>query len=83
MGDKRIDQPQPPLDLSRQTYLSVDQATQYLCFPSRNAFRLWAGRHGIPKCRRGRTLLFLRRDLDEAVQPAKAARELMRVKRHT
>ena len=73
MGDERIDLPQPPLELARQTYLTVDEAAQYLCFPSRNAFYHWIGRSGVPRCRRGRVLLFLRRDLDEAVQPPRPA----------
>ncbi len=38
MTEKRIDQPEPPLDLARKTYLSVDQAMEYLSVPSRNAF---------------------------------------------
>ena len=53
--------------LARQTYLTVDQAVQFLCFPSRAAIYHWADRQGIPKCRRGRVILFLRRDLNEAV----------------
>jgi hypothetical protein len=50
------------------TYLTVPEAQAYLRFPSRAAFRVWAKRNGLPCCRRGaRTLLFLRRDLDDAV----------------
>lgn len=50
------------------TYLTVEQATAYLQFPTVNAFRHWVRAHGVPKFRRGgRTLLFLRRDLDEAI----------------
>lgn len=60
--------PQAPVDLSRQTYLSVPEATVYLRFQSKKALYCWVAEHGIPKCRRGRVLLFLRRDLDEAVQ---------------
>lgn len=61
---------QPFLDperLARQTYLTVEESIVYLCFPSRAAIYHWADRQGIPKCRRGRVILFLRRDLDEAV----------------
>lgn len=60
--------PNAPLDLSRATYLSVPQAVEYLAFVSAAAFYMWVGRQQIPKCRTGRRLLFLRRDLDEAVQ---------------
>lgn len=58
-----------PLHLAGATYLTVPEAVEYLRFASKPALYLWAERHQIPKCRRGRTLLFLRRDLDEAVQP--------------
>lgn len=60
-----------PLDLerlSRQTYLTVDELVAYLRFPSRKAAYHWVIVSGIPKCRRGRTLLFLRRDVDGLVQ---------------
>jgi Helix-turn-helix domain len=54
--------------LARQTYLTVDEAVIYLRFVSRAAIYHWADRQGVPKCRRGRVILFLRRDLDEAVR---------------
>lgn len=64
-----------PLDLERlgrQTYLTVQELTAYLRFPSERACRMWLSRAGVPKCRRGgRTLLVLRRDVDNAVQPGK------------
>jgi hypothetical protein len=54
--------------LVKRTYLTVDEAIAYLGgFPTRQAFRVWATRAGIPKCRAG-GLRFLRRDLDVAVQ---------------
>ncbi len=54
--------------MTSTTYLTVPEAADYLRFPTPHAFRAWARRHGLPSCRRGgRTLLFLRRDLDEAV----------------
>lgn len=56
-------------DLATRTYLTVDQAMAYLGgFPSENAFRLWVRRRGIPKCR-ANGLRFLRRDIDQSVQP--------------
>lgn len=60
----------PALDLSRATYLSTAEAVQYLRFVSVEAFYDWVRRYSIPKCTPsgGRRLLFLRRDLDEAVQ---------------
>jgi len=54
--------------LASATYLTVPQAVDYLSFCSPAAFYMWVGRQQIPKCRTGRRLLFLRRDLDEAVQ---------------
>lgn len=71
----------PLVDVSRATYLSVPEAVEYLRFGSAPAFYMWVGRHQIPKCRTGRRLLFLRRDLDEAVQAKdrKAIRETRRV----
>jgi hypothetical protein len=61
----------PALDLSRETYLTVDQTIAYLKFPTANAVHLWASRKRVPKCRRGRIVLFLRRDLDNAVQQSR------------
>jgi hypothetical protein len=60
--------PFDPDVLARQTYLTVAEATIYLRFGSRMALYHWIARTRIPRCRRGRTLLFLRRDLDDAVQ---------------
>lgn len=57
----------PPLDLARQTYLTVRQTMEYLQFPSEKAVYCWADRYRIPKCRAG-GLLFLRRDLDAYAQ---------------
>lgn len=49
------------------TYLTAAEARDYLRFATTNAFRLWVRRHGVPKLKRGRSLLFLRRDLDDVV----------------
>lgn len=50
------------------TYLTVEGAMAYLSgFETADAFRKWVKRHGVPCFRVGRTLRFLRRDLDEAV----------------
>ena len=50
------------------TYLTVEEAMHYLSgFDTADAFRKWVKRHGVPRFRVGRTLRFLRRDLDEAV----------------
>jgi hypothetical protein len=55
--------------LASQTYLSVPEAMAYLRHVgTQHAFRVWATRRGIPKCRAA-SLCFLRRDLDEAVKP--------------
>jgi hypothetical protein len=59
--------PTPTLDFSRATYLSVPEAVTYLRFSSRDALYRWVRRYRIPKCGTGR-VLFLRRDLDEAMQ---------------
>jgi len=56
------------VDLSTQTYLTIPQVREYLQFPSEDAVYRWVYRHRIPKCRVGRKLLFLRRDLDDAVR---------------
>lgn len=53
--------------LRSRTWLSVEQVMAYLDFPSPAAVRDWASRHGIRKGRRGRTLVFRRTTLDEAV----------------
>jgi hypothetical protein len=58
----------PGLDLAGKTYLTVFEASRYLSFNTEKAFYSWVDRHSVPKCRRGGRLLFLRRDLDEAVQ---------------
>jgi hypothetical protein len=65
VGDATFDQAR----LRTQTYLTVEELVAYLRFPSAHACRVWVTRTGLPKCRRGRTLLVLRRDVDQAVQP--------------
>lgn len=50
------------------TYLTVEQARAYVGgFDTDDAFRKWASKYGVPKFYAGRTLRFLRRDLDEAL----------------
>lgn len=66
----------PPVDLSRQVYLTSDEGAAYLRFPSRDAFMQWVYRHGLPKCHAGRKVLFFRKDLDAAVQPLKNVRHM-------
>lgn len=58
----------PALDASGQTYLSAAEACDYVRSPTLRAFYAWIERQRIQKFHRGRRLLFLRRDLDEAVQ---------------
>lgn len=50
------------------TYLSAEEAREYLRFKTMKGLYHWVDANGVPKFRRGdRKLLFLRRDLDEAV----------------
>jgi hypothetical protein len=49
------------------TYLTSEEARDYLRFPTLRALYRWASSNAVPKCRRGRSMLFLRRDLDDAV----------------
>lgn len=56
------------------TYLTADEAREYLRFKTIRALYRWASANAIPKCRRGRSMLFLRRDLDEAVGNSRGAR---------
>lgn len=59
-----------PLDqLARSVFLTVPEAAAFLRFPSVKAFHEWARRRAIPRCRRGRVLLFYRKDLEAAVRP--------------
>ncbi len=58
-----------PLDLSREVYLTVAEAARYTRSVSVPAFRKWAYRAHLPKCRRGRRVLYFRRDIDAALQP--------------
>lgn len=55
--------------LGQKTYLTTEEAASYLCAPSVKAFRQFADRARLPKCRAGRKVLFFRKDLDAAVQP--------------
>jgi hypothetical protein len=60
--------PITPVDLSRAEYLNaVDAATHYR-FPSVAAFRQWTYRHGIVPCRAGRSVRYLKVDLDNQLQ---------------
>lgn len=56
------------------TYLTVDEAMRLLRFTNRNSFYNWLSTQGVPRCRRGRTILVRRVDLDHAVAPAGADR---------
>lgn len=59
--------------LGQKTYLSIPELTQYLSFPTENAAHHWLAGAAIVKCRRGRTVLVLRLDVDEVVQQARQA----------
>lgn len=52
------------------TYLTVQEAMQLLRFTNRNSFYNWLSTQRVPRCRRGRTILVRRIDLDRAVAPA-------------
>lgn len=54
--------------LASKTYLTAVEAAIYLGRPSVRALYKIVDTHRIPKCRCGRSLLFLRRDLDEFTQ---------------
>jgi hypothetical protein len=54
--------------LPRQTYLDTNEACVYARFLTLDAFYTWVRRHSVPKLKRGRSLLFLRRDLDDVLQ---------------
>lgn len=54
--------------LATQRYLSLDEAADYLRFPSPNAFWMWAKRQDIRPCKAGRTNLYLRADLERWVE---------------
>lgn len=66
------DLPHADLNLSSRTYLTVPQLMDYGGFVSMNAVYCWLHDARIPKCRRGRVLLLLRRDVDTAFQAAAA-----------
>jgi len=53
--------------INHQTYLTTDEAAIYVRCETRAAFYEWIHEYRVPKCKRGRLNLFLRRDLDEAV----------------
>lgn len=50
--------------LCRQTYLDTDETCHYLRFETLDALYAWMRRHVVPRFKRGRILLFARRDLD-------------------
>ena len=58
------------LALATQTYLSLEEAGRYTR-RSPEAFRQWARRARLPKCRMGRSVLYRRRDIDLAIAPAR------------
>jgi hypothetical protein len=53
--------------MSEQTYLTVPEAREYLRFGTDKAVYCWASTYRIPRLRRGKVILFRRRDLDLAV----------------
>jgi excisionase family DNA binding protein len=55
--------------LATSTFLTVPEAAVYLRFATVRAFEKWLERHPTPKARRGRTVLFYRKDLEAAVRP--------------
>ena len=61
--------PIDPVDYTRLAYLTTAEAAAYVRAPSTNALLLWARRHRVPRCKRGHLVLFLRRDLDDALDP--------------
>lgn len=55
-------------DRAPHGWLNAKSAAAYLDFPSVRAFRRWAKRAGVVSGRRGRVLMFTRKDLDAAVK---------------
>jgi hypothetical protein len=55
--------------LGKQTYLTVPELCAYGRFKTEHSAYQFLTRHQIPKCRKGRSLIVLRRDFDRAVQP--------------
>ena len=60
----------PPLDFSRDTYLTVREAMQYLKLPTPKAVYNWTYRRRVPRCHAG-GLRFLKRDLDKHAQESR------------
>lgn len=56
--------------LAKSVYLTVPEAASYLRFPTVHAFECWLTGRAIPRARRGRVVLFFRKDLDAAVRPS-------------
>jgi hypothetical protein len=56
--------------------MDTQEAAAYVRCPSREAFRKWARRHGVPFIYRGRVVLVARRDLDRVL--GVTARHLLR-----
>lgn len=67
-----------PAPLERQTYLSVDDLLIYLRCQKRQQIYDWLRENPIPRCRMGRRLLFLRRDVDEIIQGGRRGLRLTR-----
>jgi hypothetical protein len=60
-----------PIDvINRSTFLTVAEAADFVRSPTVAAFRQWAYRACLPKSRRGRTVLYRRRELEAAVRPS-------------
>lgn len=57
--------------LVRSPYLTAEEAAVYVRSATVRAFYKWRVKYGVPACRAGRfgKLLFLRRDLDDALKP--------------
>jgi len=52
-------------------WMNAKTAAAYLdmtdCKEPDEAFRVWAKRHGVPTARRGKRVLYQRRDIDRAI----------------
>lgn len=54
-------------------YLTPPEAASYVRATSLNAFWLWVNRHHVPKCYRGRRVLFRISDLDRQLEDPQGA----------
>lgn len=59
-----------PIDvINRSTFLTAAEAADFVRSPTIAAFRKWTYRACVPKSRRGRTVLYRRRELEAALAP--------------